>query len=144
MKHIKNFRLILAVVCTCAGLFVALIAFAMFYKNLFILPYPKIRDVPKQEVTITVVGDVMLSRNVARYAQKSGSSFWMWEHIGDFLLSSDFVVGNLESPTNGTNVYSYQKTLVLNALPELIETLPQTNFSLMTLANNHALDQGKK
>jgi poly-gamma-glutamate capsule biosynthesis protein CapA/YwtB (metallophosphatase superfamily) len=48
----------------------------------------------------------------------------------------------LESVTNGTNVYSYQKVLIFNALPELIKTLPGVWFRILSLANNHALDQG--
>lgn len=67
----------------------------------------------------------------------------MWEHIRDYLKTSDFVFGNLEGTTNGTEVYSYDKTLSFNALPKLIATLPKAGFGIVNLANNHALDQGE-
>jgi len=66
----------------------------------------------------------------------------MWQKINTFLTSSDFVFGNLEGSTNGTDIYSYEKTLTFNALPKLISTLPSVGFSILNLANNHALDQG--
>ena len=78
---------------------------------------------------------------VARRAEKANNPHWMWENIDDFLMQSDFNVGNLESPTNGTPVYSYQKTMIFNAPPDLLETLPKMNFLALNLANNHALDQ---
>lgn len=34
--------------------------------------------------------------------------------------------------------------MIFNALPELIEALSSMNFSVINLANNHALDQGEK
>ena len=49
---------------------------------------------------------------------------WMWDNILSYLKSADFVFGNLEGPTNGTNIYSYQQVLTFNALPALIRTLP--------------------
>lgn len=68
----------------------------------------------------------------------------MWDNIAGYLRSADFVFGNLEGTTNGTDVYSYQKVLTFNALPKLIETLTGVNFSMLNLANNHAMDQGEK
>ena len=65
----------------------------------------------------------------------------MWDNILSYLKSADFVFGNLEGPTNGTNIYSYQQVLTFNALPALIRTLPDVWFRMINLANNHALDQ---
>ena len=86
----------------------------------------------------------MLSRNVARHAEKAGKTNWMWEKIWDYLRASDFVFWNLEGATNGTDIYSYEKTLTFNALPKLIKTLPEAGFSIVNLANNHALDQDEE
>lgn len=85
----------------------------------------------------------MLSRLVARKTEKSGNPNWAWGNIGDFLKKSDFNIGNLESPTNGTALYSYEETMIFNAPPNLIRTLSDMNFGVMNLANNHALDQGE-
>lgn len=96
------------------------------------------------KVNFIAVGDIMLSRNVARHQEKAWSTQWIWEHIRDFLAQGDFVFGNLEGPTNGTNKYSYDKVLTFNALPELIKTLPSVGFTIVNLANNHILDQWEK
>lgn len=49
-----------------------------------------------QETSFIIVGDIMLSRNVARHAEKSGKPAWIWANIRSFLDSADFVIGNLE------------------------------------------------
>lgn len=131
-------------------LMIASVAVGIFAGFFMFIPPPGIPSArlvtppspPAQTVDFIAVGDIMLSRNVARYAQKSGTQNWNWEHIGTFLRGSDFVFWNLEWTTNGTSVYSYQKVLIFNALPELIRTLPGVNFAVLNLANNHALDQG--
>lgn len=98
---------------------------------------------PIHTVNFIAVWDIMLSRNVARHAEKSWRDGWIWENISSFLHTADFVIGNLESPTNGTEKYSYQKVMNFNALPHLIEELPGVNFAAISLANNHSLDQGE-
>lgn len=61
-----------------------------------ITPPPQITLPPPKETSFIVVGDIMLSRNVARHAEKSGRAGWIWENISSFLRSSDFAIGNLE------------------------------------------------
>ncbi len=61
-----------------------------------ITPPPQTTLPPPKETSFIVVGDIMLSRNVARHAEKSGRAGWIWENIRSFLHSADFVVGNLE------------------------------------------------
>lgn len=65
----------------------------------------------------------------------------MWANIHDFLAKSDFVFGNLESPTSEKNTYSLEKNMIFDAPPELIRTLPGAGFGVVNLANNHILDQ---
>jgi hypothetical protein len=71
--------------------------FSLHEQQPMIAPLPPTTTQPIPETaSFIVVGDIMLSRNVARHAEKSGKSGWIWEHIRPFLLSSDFVIGNLE------------------------------------------------
>lgn len=139
-------KLFLSIGLTITGFLMSITAFTQVYKR-HSVPYPEIKNIssevlPKiQETNFIAVWDIMLSRNVARHAKIWGGGLWIWEKIWEFLRSSDFVFWNLEWTTNGTDIFSYQKTLTFNALPELIETLPKVGFEILNLANNHALDQ---
>ena len=59
-------------------------------------PLPPTTQPPPETARFIVVGDIMLSRNVAYHAEKSGKTEWIWENIRSFLHSADFVIGNLE------------------------------------------------
>lgn len=112
--------------------------------TLAITPLSPTTTQPAPETTnFIVVGDIMLSRNVARHAEKSWKTGWIWENISPFLHSADFIIGNLEWPTNWTEVYSYQKVMSFNALPHLIRELLGMNFAALNLANNHIMDEGE-
>lgn len=138
-------RFFFSVALTVTGFLISVTIFAMVFKTHFYKPYPDAQPIPEEvrKADFIAVGDIMLSRLVARRAERAGSPAWIWENIRGFLGESDFNVGNLESPTNGTSVYSYEETMVFNGLPELIRTLPEMNFRVVNLANNHALDQGE-
>jgi len=71
----------------------------MFAASKIIPPPPQIPPAttePIHRVNFVTVGDIMLSRNVARHAEKSSKAGWIWDNIRSFLQSSDFVIGNLE------------------------------------------------
>ena len=146
-QKVLNIKLFLAIGLAATGFLVCITIFVITYNDLRSGKGPAASimsqetGAQKQAVNFIAVGDIMLSRNVAHHAEKSGSTVWMWEHIHDFLKQSDFVFGNLEGPTNGTNIYSYDTTLSFNALPKLISTLGTVGFSIVNLANNHILDQ---
>lgn len=139
-----NIKLFISLGLTITGFLVSLIVFSMMYKWHFYRPYPEAQNISGeiQRVNFIAVGDIMLSRLVARQVEKTNNPWWIWANISPFLRESDFNVWNLESPTNGTNIYSYEKTMIFNALPHLIETLSHANFWVINLANNHAMDQG--
>ena len=145
LKKEFDIRFFLSCGLTIIGFLVSITVFSIFYKAYFYQPYPEGRTISGevQQVNFIAVGDIMLSRNVARHAEKGGGPHWIWQNISDFLQKSDFNFWNLESPTNGTNVYSYQKVMVFNAIPSLINTLGEMKFRVLNLANNHALDQGE-
>ena len=143
-----DIKLFLAVGLMLTGFLVCIVTFTRVYRSYFWSAYPEgqtiVDDSAKtQKVHFIAVGDIMLSRSVAAHAEKAGDVNWMWAHIRDFLDSADFVFGNLEGPTNGTEVYSDEKTLVFNALPKLIKTLPSVGILIVNLANNHIMDQGE-
>lgn len=138
-----DFKIGLSLGLTLLGFLVSIGVFAMSYRA-HQKPYPEAQTIVEEEkVNFIAVGDIMLSRLVARKTEKSWNPNWVWENISHFLKQSDFNIWNLESPTNGTPLYSYEETMIFNAPPNLIQTLPGMNFEIMNLANNHALDQGE-
>lgn len=144
-KHF-TIKLFVSLGLTMIGFLVSLAVFSMVYKTHIYKPYPEAQKISWEirRVNFIAVGDIMLSRLVARQTEKEKNPSWVWANISDFLHSSDFNFWNLESPTNGTNIYSYEKVLIFNALPDLLRTLPEMNFWIINLANNHALDQGEQ
>lgn len=139
-----DLKIFAAVSLTIVGFLMTITIFAMSYRA-HQKTYPEAQTIKPdiQEVNFITVGDIMLSRLVARRAEKANDPYWMWKNIRDFMTQSDFNIWNLESPTNGTPLYSYEETMIFNAPPKLIETLSVMNFLLLNLANNHALDQGE-
>jgi hypothetical protein len=104
--HLKKhqLRLLIAIGLTC-GSFVVGIATGFFLFTASAKTMPPVATVvvppvtttpPPKEVSFVAVGDIMLSRNVARHAEKSGKTGWIWDNIRSFLHATDFVIGNLE------------------------------------------------
>ncbi len=131
------------------GFLICVTSFSIVYSQQFIGKIPQKEEstvitYPEQEessVSFLAVGDIMLSRSVAEQSQKNNNHQWAWENISDFLEKYDFVIGNLESPTDEKGSYSGDKNMVFHAPIELINTLGNYWFQILNLANNHAMDQ---
>ncbi len=95
-------------------------------------------------VTFLAVGDIMLSRNVAAQIKKSNNPLLPFSKMVDILKSTDFNFGNLESPFSGSTKFNSSPTLVFNTPPVNVKGLKEYNFNILSLANNHAFDQGLK
>ncbi len=96
-----------------------------------------------RSATFVAVGDIMLSRGVARAIDRAGSSEYPFTKLDDILLKSDFNFGNLECPISG-NDRSLGKGLIFNTRTDNIDGLVNYKFKIVNLANNHAFDQGLK
>lgn len=102
------------------------------------------QQTPKSEVTFLAVGDIMLSRNVAGTIQKAKDPLLPFSGMKDILNSVDFNFGNLESPISGRDHFSPTGSMVFNVPTAYASGLNAYNFQVLSLANNHALDQGEK
>lgn len=97
---------------------------------------------PVQEdlVSLVAVGDIMLSRGVAREMKKAGNNHLPFARIKPY-LQGDIVLGNLEGPiTPGPEVEVPE--MRLRADPGTEAVLRDAGFNLLTLANNHLSDFG--
>ncbi len=91
---------------------------------------------PAPKVTLALLGDVMLGRDV----HPSAESF---AYLDPYLGSADLVMANLESPLTGAPVQS-DSPYTLCAPPERATVLAEAGFDLLTVANNHNLDCGEE
>ncbi|MBU1039267.1 CapA family protein [Patescibacteria group bacterium] len=103
------------------------------------------KDQPKdQYVVFGVVGDIMLSRQVADQMKKHNNPLLPFIGMGEWLKSNDFNFANLESLFTGSNFIPPVNSLLFNAWPDSLLGLVENNFKVLSLANNHALDYGLK
>ena len=99
-------------------------------------------DEPKP-ITITFGGDVMLSRHVNDKMAKYGDYSWPFLKISDLLGSSDLTAVNLESPfAESKSYYVPTGSFMFKADPKSAAGLSAAGIDIVSLANNHIMNQG--
>ncbi len=98
--------------------------------------------------TVGAVGDVLMHDAVKRSAETHGRGApaagfsWLFSPIADLLSAPDVTFANLETPIapgakGGTREY------VFNAPPDAVAALRGAGVDVVSVANNHAFDQGR-
>lgn len=103
---------------------------------------PALYQAQDSTVTFLAFGDVSLSRNIAFTIDKQNDELFPFRGIEELLLSSDFNFANLETPFSSSDAYTAKETLVFNAPKKNVAGLKYYNFQVLSLANNHSMDQG--
>jgi poly-gamma-glutamate capsule biosynthesis protein CapA/YwtB (metallophosphatase superfamily) len=101
---------------------------------------------PEINITISAVGDLMCHALQYNYAEMENGKFDFdpaFKAVKKYFENSDFVFGNLETVTAGKS-RGFSTYPLFNSPDEYLTALKNAGFSLLTTANNHALDQGKK
>ena len=98
-------------------------------------------QIVESRVTFLAVGDILISRGVARAIDRAGTPLAPFEKMKDIFLSTDFNFGNLECPISGRETV-VGKGLVFNMRTKDLEGLKKYNFKVINFANNHAMDMG--
>ncbi|MBI5969851.1 MAG: CapA family protein [Deltaproteobacteria bacterium] len=95
------------------------------------------------EIKIICVGDVMLSRHIGKVIAARGDKF-PFERIKTTLAQGDVVFGNLESVLGDKDdkIQFPDKPFNFIAPLSMAKTLKDAGFTVMGLANNHAMDYG--
>lgn len=94
-----------------------------------------------QRVSFIAVGDIMLSRNVAQKIKDAGDPSAPFRNMSAILQSADFSFGNLETPiVNGKGIIGGH-AMIFAAPSSSLAGLVENRFKILSLANNHALDQ---
>ncbi|MGE5641586.1 MAG: CapA family protein [Byssovorax cruenta] len=91
---------------------------------------------PAPSVTLALLGDVMLGRDVHPTAES-------FAYLEPFLASADLALANLESPLTDSPAET-ESPYALCASPENAKYLADAGFDLLALSNNHNLDCGVK
>lgn len=95
--------------------------------------------------TIIFGGDVMLSRNVGQKMEKYKDWSWPFKNISGLMSSAELTVINLESPITASGSHLVKTgSFSFNADPKAIAGLKSAGVDIVSLANNHILNQGAK
>lgn len=97
--------------------------------------------ITESKVTFLAVGDMMISRGVARAIDGAGSPLAPFKKMEQIFRSTDFNFGNLECPISGRETV-VGKGLMFNMRTKDLAGLKEYNFKVLNFANNHAMDQG--
>ncbi|MGC8825930.1 MAG: CapA family protein [Anaerolineae bacterium] len=93
-----------------------------------------------EEVRLAFVGDVMVGRHVGEIIARQGMSY-PFVQVAPILHSADLAFGNMESPL--TTAPRIAGGYDLRADPSLAEAVALAGFDILSVANNHATDNGR-
>lgn len=103
---------------------------------------PQKSGLKTSEISMLVVGDIMLGRNVQLLSEREGSDY-PFRNISEYLSKFDITSGNLEGSIieNATRTPAYTFKLSFPTSSPL--ALKRAGFNLFSLANNHTVDFGQ-
>ncbi|GAF05473.1 CapA family protein [Saccharicrinis fermentans] len=97
----------------------------------------------KSSTTITFVGDLLLDRGVRKRIERVGVDCLFKPCIDSIFSNSDFVVANLECPVTKIHQPIYKK-YIFRGEPEWLKKIKEHGITHLNMANNHAMDQGRR
>ena len=92
-------------------------------------------------VRLLFVGDIMLGRYVETLSRKDKN--YPFSNVSSLLSSSDAVIANLEGPIPDQHKQTPSGSVRFSFTADAAEILAQNRINIVTLANNHAFDQGE-
>lgn len=106
----------------------------------------------QETVTMLFTGDLMLGRYIQTLRMRNGGDFpftYMPEIIFTVedkleVAALDLIIGNLEGPITDSDYTNPGTAMIFNFKPEVADLLAKAGFTTMSMANNHAFDQGRQ
>lgn len=98
--------------------------------------------VSEPTVTLAAAGDILLDRGVGQSIERYGLEF-PFARVGDRLKAADIAFGNLECPLSKDGV-KVVKRFVFRARPQTARCLRGAGLDMLSLANNHTMDCGRR
>ncbi len=103
---------------------------------------PESEPAPEPQIAaMTFFGDIMLGRNVEALTNKHGQDY-LFEKLDNFLTQQSYVIANLEGPIVSDHTQTPTGSFVFSFLDTSANLLARHGFNLVSLANNHTLNQG--
>ena len=102
-------------------------------------------DRPDNDSALTVVltGDILLDRGVRKAIEQHGVDHLFSDGVDSVFHAAQIVVGNLECPATEIEAPVF-KRFIFRAEPSWLEALQRHGVTHLNLANNHAIDQGRR
>lgn len=101
-----------------------------------------VRPAPPPTARVVFVGDIMLSRTVAKKMRERGADF-PFASTTQLIQAADIAFGNLETTiTDGEPVEAFEMRFRADA--HAGGSLKDAGFDILSLANNHTFDFGEK
>ncbi len=97
-------------------------------------------EMDEEMVTMTAVGDIMLSRTLGWYLTQGDLTF-PFAQFQPILSQSDLALGNLETALGDAGAPE-EKRYPFQSPPEAAAALALAGFDILSFANNHAMDYG--
>ncbi|MFJ1118761.1 CapA family protein [Bacillus thuringiensis] len=97
-------------------------------------------------LTMTMVGDVMMGRNIENISAQYGSDY-VFRYVLPYFQNSDYVSGNFENAVLLDDKEKYikaEKYIHLATDRKSATAAKNAGFTLLNLANNHMMDFGEK
>lgn len=101
----------------------------------------------KEYIKLSFVGDIMCKKQQIEASRKPNNEYNFdkcLSGIKHFFEKSDYISGNLETPITKNNLGLTEQNFSFNTPMEFAKAIKNNNINLLTTANNHALDRGKK
>lgn len=99
-----------------------------------------------EKIKLTFSGDIILEPDIINLYKKEKDSYdfnsMFTEEIKNFLSSSDYVIGNLETPISSFKEDLKAKPYTFTSPIEFAQAVKYAGFDFVTTANNHCLDNG--
>ncbi|WP_077712988.1 CapA family protein [Desulforamulus ferrireducens] len=96
---------------------------------------------PPPQVTLALVGDILLDSWVGAEIVKQGTDY-PWVKVKPILSAADLAIGNLESAVGVGGSPIKGKSFTFRAKPETLQGVANAGIDVVSLANNHVLDYG--
>lgn len=105
------------------------------------IPKPQEAAEPPKQVTLALVGDILMDSWVATEIKNKGVDY-PWVQVKDVLSGADLAIGNLESSVGVGGTPIRGKSFTFRARPETLQGVVNAGIDVVSLANNHVLDYG--
>ena len=123
-------------------------SFLLVFVTLLLLPGCQARkpqlppvSIEPARVMLVAVGDILMHQDVQKAAIQNGGFESLWAEVTPLFQNADLVFGNLETPI-APLIGQPGQPYLFNAPAELAEALRRSGFTILSIANNHAYDQG--